>query len=162
MNNPYTRTHGETIGGTTKEYRAWQAMLTRVRNPKAIEYSKYGGRGISVCERWLAFENFLTDMGRAPSPKHTVDRVDNDGNYEPGNCRWATYGEQRRNASHVVMVEIDGKRLCLKDACALRGVRYKLVHRRISALGWSVEEAMSCPKKTTWCRHKPHVAEVTT
>ena len=75
-------------------------MKERCRNPKHNRFHRYGGRGIRVCDRWLdSYENFLADMGRKPSPTHSVDRIDNDGHYEPGNCRWATDAEQRANRS---------------------------------------------------------------
>jgi hypothetical protein len=82
----------------TSEYRCWAKMLYRCSNQSAKDYSYYGGRGITVCPRWHRFENFLADMGRKPTPKHTIDRYpNNNGNYEPGNCRWATRLQQTRN-----------------------------------------------------------------
>jgi hypothetical protein len=92
--------HGETDskGGATAEYRTWQAMKTRCLNPRSRGYAFYGARGITVCERWLhSFENFLADMGRRPSAKHSIERVDNDAGYSPSNCRWATHAEQLAN-----------------------------------------------------------------
>lgn len=90
--------HGEARrGGASAEYLAWLNMLTRARNPRRPGAKNYIGRGITVCDRWLTFENFLEDMGRKPSGKHSLDRVNNDGNYEPLNCRWATRSEQMRN-----------------------------------------------------------------
>lgn len=92
--------HSETSGHTkTPEYVAWDNMKQRCLNQNRDQYEDYGGRGIEVCARWLhSFENFLADIGRRPSPKHTLDRYpDNDGNYEPGNVRWATRSEQSRN-----------------------------------------------------------------
>jgi hypothetical protein len=79
------------------EYGAWASMRRRCANPSDNAYRYYGGRGITVCERWQKFENFYADMGPRPSPMHSIDRIDNDGNYEPGNCRWATRVQQIQN-----------------------------------------------------------------
>lgn len=96
------------------------------------KYALYGGRGITVCERWNIFENFFEDMGRKPSPRHTLDRYpNNDGNYEPGNCRWATYTEQNRNRRNSRMVEIGYERIPLAEACRRLGVNYFTVHGRM-------------------------------
>lgn len=80
-----------------KEYNSWRAMKERCDNKKYHAYNRYGGRGIRYCERWKDFANFLHDMGRKPTPKHSLDRIDNDGDYCPENCRWATQTEQVRN-----------------------------------------------------------------
>jgi len=87
-------THGMT---NTRVYRSWDDMKKRCSNPKATGYKYYGGRGIKVCDRWLVFDNFYEDMGDPPTNKHTIDRIDPDGNYEKSNCRWATRSEQQRN-----------------------------------------------------------------
>ncbi len=88
-------THGQS---KSPEYRAWCLMITRCTNPNRAKWSEYGGRGITVCDRWRhSFENFLADMGRKPSPRHSLDRENNDGNYEPTNCRWATDKQQANN-----------------------------------------------------------------
>jgi len=99
--------HGHAAKGhITQAYRTWQNMKDRCFNPTNVAHDGYGGRGITVCERWLAFENFLADMGEPPPDPpgwegerrcYSLERVDNDGNYEPGNCRWATATEQRAN-----------------------------------------------------------------
>lgn len=90
--------HGESRP-ETPEYRAWKAMLTRCGNPNTAAWANYGGRGITVCLRWIdSYDNFLADMGRKPTPRHSLDRYpNNDGNYDPGNCRWATRKEQNLN-----------------------------------------------------------------
>lgn len=93
-------THGRT---KTSEFTIWQGILERCNNPNTINYNRYGGRGISICERWLnSFENFLEDMGERPSKRHSIDRINNDGNYEPSNCRWATPSEQALNSSRCL------------------------------------------------------------
>lgn len=93
--------HGHTVNRRrSPEYRAWHAMQQRCYYTKGQAFPRYGGRGIRVCDQWRGrkgFVQFLADIGPKPSPKHSIDRIDNDGNYEPGNCRWATATEQNRN-----------------------------------------------------------------
>lgn len=90
--------HRETVDGLTPEYRAWAAMKARCFNPRIRNFRNHGGRGITVCAEWRDdFDAFLAHVGRKPSPRHSLDRIDNDGNYEPGNVRWATALEQRHN-----------------------------------------------------------------
>jgi hypothetical protein len=120
-------THGyasrQKTGQQAKEYRRWSDMKTRCTNPKHIHYAEYGGRGIRVCERWMnSFEAFLADMGPPPSPRHTLDRKNNDGDYCPENCRWATRREQTLNSRHARWLEYKGERLPLIDWARRFGV----------------------------------------
>jgi hypothetical protein len=138
------REHGETGARTTPEYRTWKAMRERCHSPNHAMFANYGARGITVCERWGCFENFLADMGRKPSPTHSIDRINNDGNYEPGNCRWATAEEQSRNRRNVYAITIDGKTATLGEWCAVYGVSPATALRRISR-GATPEAAVSTP-----------------
>jgi hypothetical protein len=97
-------------------------MRDRCTNPNRREYKYYGGRGIEVCERWQVFENFLADMGERPSPSHSIDRIDCDGDYSPDNCRWATHREQLRNTHRNRWVTYDGKDWCVTDLALHLGV----------------------------------------
>lgn len=111
--------HGETINRkSSKEYAAWQAMINRCYKPKSTNhYHNYGGRGITICESWKSsFESFLKDMGRAPSQQHSIDRIDNNGNYEPHNCRWATKIEQANNKRDTIYINHNG---CIKSISEL-------------------------------------------
>jgi hypothetical protein len=92
-----------------KAYRAWNNLKKRCNNPNNISFVYYGGRGIKVCRRWKKFENFIADMGLPPSEKHSIDRIDNDGNYEPSNCRWATREEQANNKSNNKFITHNGQ-----------------------------------------------------
>jgi hypothetical protein len=148
----HAKKHGAVVGGVkTRTYSKWAGMWSRCTNPKANSYEHYGGRGISVCERWKSFENFLADMGEAP-PGLSIDRYpDNDGNYEPGNCRWATSSEQMRNTRVTRWIEHNGERLILSDWAARAGVSVAIFSKRLDG-GWSMERALTTPTK------KPKVA----
>lgn len=96
--HPNPKTHGKS---RTRIYAVWFNMLDRCRNPDNAAYANYGGRGISVCDEWQKFEAFYADMGDRPSSKHSIERIDNEGNYERSNCKWATAVEQNRNKRNV-------------------------------------------------------------
>lgn len=116
--------YGHIHGGTgSAEYRAWQLIKRRCYNPNDEKYPHYGGRGIQVCERWRnSFPNFLADMGPRPSPLHSIDRKDVNGNYTLANCQWATDIEQMRNTTRNVFVEIDGQRHCVSEWCEIMSI----------------------------------------
>lgn len=129
-------------------YHIWYGMIMRCTNPNDRAFKNYGGRGITVYPAWLSsFEAFARDMGPRPSPEYSIDRIDNDGNYEPENCRWATRRQQGRNRRGLIRVNYQGKTVCLKEAAEAAGIEYKLAHDRIFSLGWSVDDALSIPAK---------------
>jgi len=105
------------------EHQIWCEIKQRCNNPKNHKYPRYGGRGIKMCDRWQeSFLNFLADVGDRPSKKHSLDRINNDGNYEPSNVRWATAKAQGRNTSRNRWIEVDGVRLCYIDWCEVLNV----------------------------------------
>lgn len=111
-----SKTHG--LSGTP-EHRAWKNMIQRCSNRKHIMYYRYGGRGIQVCDRWKDFPSFYADMGKKPSPGHSLDRIDSDGHYCPENCRWATKHQQANNTSRNVYVTIEGRTATVSEWCKL-------------------------------------------
>lgn len=131
----------------TKEYGVWIAMKQRCYNKKNICFENYGGRGITVCDEWLNdFPRFFADMGPRPSPKHSIDRIDNDGPYCAENCRWATAVEQASNKTTNRLIEIDGVIKTLTQWCRDYGIPEPTAHRRLSA-GWSVMDALTKPRQ---------------
>lgn len=123
-------------------YRTWTNMKRRCSDSKAKNFDIYGGRGISVCNRWLIFKNFADDMGPKPSPKHTLDRINSNGNYEASNCRWADSLTQGRNTSRVKLIEYKGESKCLPHWAATLGIKKATLKSRIKA-GWSIEKSFS-------------------
>ena len=131
--------HSRYKQGPTPEYRAYHAMKTRCLNDNAARFEGYGRRGIEICPRWLVGENgktvfecFLADMGSKPTPKHTLDRKNNDEGYRPSNCRWATPFEQARNARSTRWVSIDGTRMSFAEAVERFGaVSYRTARMRV-------------------------------
>lgn len=138
-------THGHCRNGiTSKERSTWNSMKTRCYNKNRPDYINYGKRGIKVCARWLhSFENFLTDMGTAPSVHHSIERVDNDGDYSPKNCVWATKKEQSLNTRVNRMLTFRGKTMTATEWSGELGLKFGTIINRIDNLGWSVESALT-------------------
>jgi len=125
--------HGRHLLSHTAEYRCWSKLKARCLNPSDGSYGDYGGRGITVCDRWASdFEAFYADMGDKPTPLHSIDRIDVNGNYEPGNCRWATPRQQAQNQRSTRYVDLRGEQLSLMEACRRIGAPYKAVHKRMT------------------------------
>lgn len=137
------RTHG--MSGKTPEHQAWAHMVRRCHTPTTRGYGHYGGRGIKVCDRWrYSFANFLADMGLRPSPDHSLDRIDNDGDYEPGNCRWTLITIQANNTRRNRRLEYGGKSLTVGEWTRELGYPREVIRRRIKE-GWPVEDALLTP-----------------
>ena len=135
------RTHGQT---KSPEHRSWGSMRQRCLNPQHHAYADYGGRGIKVCQRWDSFENFLVDMGPRPSLNHTLDRIDNNGDYTPENCRWATETQQKLNRRDNRYVTINGETKQLSVWSRESGIPFDVLSKRLNA-GWAPEKAIAEP-----------------
>jgi len=125
----------------------WCDMRSRCNSPKDPAYSRYGGRGITVCERWSSFENFIADMGDRPAG-YQLERVNNDLGYSPDNCTWATREAQCRNRRSNIKVTINGETLCLLDWCKKVSLPYARVRARIKKLNWSPERALGLQSRS--------------
>jgi hypothetical protein len=130
-------------GEKTRLYEVWCKMLDRCTNENIPAYVNYGGRGITVCERWLKFENFLEDMGE-PAPGLTIDRIDNDKGYFKENCAWKTPKEQARNRRSTVRIECDGLSLTLAEWSERLGISYSMLRGRYEHK-WPVREMLTVP-----------------
>ena len=149
-------THGRC---RTPEHNAWCHMKCRCNNLDAADWKYYGGRGISVCARWDdSFAAFLADMGPKPSPRHSLDRINVDGDYEPSNCRWATHTQQMRNTRINRIVEVNGQSITLSEAIQGSAISYNTVHHRINMLGWDIHDALSRPLHSRQKRSEPEPA----
>jgi hypothetical protein len=137
--------------GRTSTRVIWNGMIDRCRNPKCPMYPWYGGRGIKVCERWTTFSSFLTDMGERPDGL-SLDRINNDGDYEPGNCRWATSREQHRNRSDNHLVTAFGRSMPISAWAEESGIWKHTIRMRLRA-GWPEEKAVSTPARHRGANH---------
>lgn len=125
-------------------YWVWADMLSRCRNKNHKSYLDYGGRGITVCERWRSFQDFRSDMGERPAGG-MIERIRNSEGYGPNNCRWATRQEQNSNRRSCIYVVTDGERVTLREACRRRGLPYRPIVKRIQDRNWPVEMALTVP-----------------
>jgi hypothetical protein len=128
----------------SRVYAIWQGMLARCSNPNCKDYSRYGGRGIIVCERWLTFENFLQDMGE-PLTGASIERQNNSQGYEPDNCRWASSKEQARNRRNNLMIEFNGEAKPVAQWAEELGIERKALEMRLRS--WSIDRAFTTPYK---------------
>lgn len=129
------------------EHRSWLSMMTRClwSKPERADFALYQGKGITICERWKEFASFLAEMGPKPTVRHTLDRIDSDGNYEPGNCRWATSKEQARNwKRRNRRITFNGETLLLDEWAARIGLTRESLRDRLKT-GWTIERALTTP-----------------
>lgn len=135
-------THGQS---TSAEYACWCHMKQRCYDSTTSNYNRYGGRGIKVCDRWLnSFENFLEDMGERPSNKHSLDRIDNNGDYTPENCRWATNKIQTRNTKRTKFIEFNGESKSVSEWAEIYNLNPTSLWSRLK-LRWPIEKALLTP-----------------
>ena len=129
----------------TKEYNTWSGIIKRTTNPSQDNYKYYGGRGIQVSEAWRkSFQQFLDDMGKAPTKCHSIERVNNDMGYSKENCIWATASEQMSNTRYNVIIEYNGKRLTQEQWGREIGLNGTIICKRLKR-GWSIEKTLSTP-----------------
>lgn len=136
------RTHGDS---GSREWRLWKDMLTRARNTRRPSAGRYSLRGIGVCKRWEKYENFIADMGRRPSPEHSLDRKNNDRGYSKANCRWATRSQQARNTSRNVLTTWKGETHCSVDWAEIFGVSRSAFAYRLK--NWKKKDIFTQPRK---------------
>lgn len=152
-NPPETHTmfkHGDTVGGErTKEYRAWKHALGRCYCKTDAKYHRYGGRGIVVCKKWReSYQAFLSDVGRAKAQQLSLGRIDNNGNYEPGNVRWETAEQQSNNRRNNFFVTWRKRSQTLAQWARELSINYETLRRRLFYLGWPVHRSLSTPTAT--------------
>lgn len=154
MPKRFTRTHGLSHHPT---YRVWLGIRARCCNPDHPAFPSYGGRGITLCDKWQDVGAFIADVGVKPSARHEIDRIDNDRGYEPGNVRWVTRSRNDRNRRNNLWVTFRGERRLLIELCEERGLRFDTVKYRLTT-GWTVEAALGVhvrPKAPNGTRPPP-------
>lgn len=156
MNAPQTRRQYRHLHGrsATSEYGIWREMIRRCEDPRSRGYGAYGGRGIKVCARWRgSFDAFFADMGSRPTADHQIDRINNDGDYSPENCRWLTRKEQGRNLRRNRRISHNGETLSVTEWSERLNLSRDTISTRLRR-GWSPSEALSCE------RLRPHEREM--
>lgn len=138
----------------TPEYRVWISIKSRCLNPRCHAYPLYGGRGIAICESWKrSFSAFLSNVGPRPSSSHWLDRTDNNGNYEPGNCRWVLPKQQGRNRRDNRLIVVDGTSYTVADAADVFNIHHEVLRKRLR-MGWEPERAVREPLHIQFQRGK--------
>lgn len=143
------KTHGLS---KTSEYKIWKNMKNRCYRTSSKGYKHYGGRGITVCKRWLkSFQLFISDVGKRPSPKHSLGRLDNNKGYKPSNCEWQTDTEQANNKTTSHFITFEDKTLTVKQFSKEKGIAYQTLLQRLNRFHWPIEKALTQPprKKAT-------------
>lgn len=140
------RKHGMSpASGRVPEYNIWAGIKQRCLNRNNKHFKDYGGRGITLCEEWMEFTGFFNDMGRRPTPKHSIDRINNDRGYCLENCRWATQKEQCRNTRKTILIKFNGESVPLVAAAESIGINEHTLYQRLFKHGWAIEDALSIP-----------------
>lgn len=148
MKTPYGL--GSVNGKRTTEYSIWKGIKRRCLKRNFRLYARYGGRGITMCDRWVdSFPNFLADMGQRPSPDHSIERKDNSGPYSPDNCIWATRSEQARNRRSSRRITIGGETRLLCEWAEISGINSTLIGWRVK-VGWPEHKLLSTPRRLNY------------
>jgi hypothetical protein len=155
VRDPGSITHGHSRGGKlTKEFTAWRQMRRRCNSKEDKSYVRYGGRGVKVCKRWDSFEDFLSDVGYAPSNKHSLGRIDNDGDYEPANVEWQLPETQANNKSTSRAITAFGKTQTLQQWANEYDIDRSCLSTRLDCYRWTPEEAISTPSMGRPAKHE--------
>jgi hypothetical protein len=139
--------HGYSMGEGKRFYRVWSNMKSRCNNPKATYFRNYGGRGISVCARWGNFKNFMEDMHDSYKDGLTLDRVDNNGNYESTNCRWVSMKVQNNNSRNVRKLNFRGMNRTISEWAKELNITVRAIQKRLYVYDWEVDRILSTPMR---------------